>query len=155
MPSGVIRKRLAHSAAKTTEDIRWYANTDYDISGVHPFEYRDDSVLRKDVHPNKWAPNGIHPRAPYPVAGNQGYKREMTVVGPRAEEPLRPPDKFRPFASSSPIAKQRAQATARLYGVQLQAPPNAAEEVLKVPDGRMAREGKIRGRQPKKSSRSR
>jgi len=150
--SGVYRKKLSEQAAKTTEGIRWLAtDLDQDISGVHPYEYRDDSVLRKDVHPNPYQPNGITPRGPYPVLGNQGYKREMTVVGPRAEEPLRPPKKFSPFGSSKASAKQPSRVTDQVYGVKLQLPPEAAEVPL-LDMGAKAHEGRTSRRQAKKST---
>lgn len=120
-----------------------------DTSGYNEVDYRDDSVLRTDTHPNPWSPNGANPRAPYPVVKGQGYHREMTVVGPRVKEPLAPPTKFRPFGSSKPSAKSMSPVTNQKYGVKLQGPPEAAETPM-VKNG----EGKVRGRQADKSSKA-
>ena len=92
MPSGVYRLRNAKKAPKSMKGIHEVVPVQ-DTSGDNEVDYRDDTVLRKDVHSNPWAPNGANPHAPYPVVKGQGYHREMTVVGPRAEEPLKPPKK--------------------------------------------------------------
>jgi len=92
MPSGVYRLRNAKSAPKSMKGIHTVVPV-ADTSGYNEVDFRDDTTLRKDVHANPWSPNGAHPYAPYPVIKGQGYHREMTVVGPRAEEPLKPPKK--------------------------------------------------------------
>lgn len=92
MPSGVYRLRNAKKAPKSMKGIHEVVPVQ-DTSGYNEVDFRDDTVLRKDVHPNKWAPNGANPYAPYPVVKGQGYHREMTVVGPRAEEDIKPPKK--------------------------------------------------------------
>ena len=141
MPSGVIRLR---NSKKTQENPRIVYPL-VDNSGVHPVEYRDDSTLRRDVHPNPWAPDGQNPRAPYPVVKGQGYHREMTTVGHRADEPIKPPKKWRPFGSSKPSAKQFSEMSDQDYGVKMQLPPQAAE----IPLVKQKVDGKIRGRRIK------
>jgi len=144
MPSGVIRLRNSKKNQPNKHEVVPLV----DNSGVHPVEYRDDSVLRKDVHPNTWAPEGQNPNAPYPVVKGQGYHREMTIVGPRAKEPIYAPDKFRAFGSSKKSAREMSQMTDQVYGVHLQGPPEAAE----IPLVETLKDGKIRGRQGDKSS---
>ena len=145
MPSGVIRLRNSKKNQQNPRVVYPVADT----SGYNSVDYRDDSTLRKDVHPNPWAPEGQNPRAPYPVVKGQGYHREMETKKHRADEPIKPPDKFRPFGSSKPSAKQWSRETDQKYGVHYQLPPEAAEIPL-VRNG----EGKIRGRQADKSSKS-
>jgi len=145
--SGISRLRQAKKASKSMKGIHEVVPVT-DNSGVHPVEYRDDSVLRLDVHPNPWSPNGKNPNGPYPVIKDQGYHREMSIVGPRAKEPIYAPDKFRPFGSSMKSARQMSQKTDQVYGVHLQGPPEAAE----IPLVNMLGDGKVRGRQSDKSS---
>jgi hypothetical protein len=90
MPSGVYRLRNSKKAPKSMKGIHEVVPV-ADTSGYNEVDFRDDTVLRKDVHPNKWSPNGANPYSPYPVIAGQGYHREMTIVGPRAEEPLKKP----------------------------------------------------------------
>jgi hypothetical protein len=142
MPSGVIRLRNSKKNQPNKHEVVPLV----DNSGVHPVEYRDDSVLRKDVHPNTWAPEGQNPNAPYPVVKGQGYHRTMAIVGPRAKEPIYAPDKYRPFGSSKKSARQWSIDTDQVTGVHFQSPPVAAEMVDHE------KEGPVRGRQSDKSS---
>ena len=92
MPSGVYRLRNSKKAPKSMKGIHDVVPVT-DTSGYNSVDYRDDTTLRKDTHSNPWSPNGANPYAPYPVVKGQGYHREMSVVGPRADEPLKPPKK--------------------------------------------------------------
>src|SRR6266566_965877 len=92
MPSGVYRLRNSKKAPKSMKGIHDVVPVT-DTSGYNSVDFRDDTTLRKDTHSNPWSPNGANPYAPYPVVKGQGYHREMTVVGPRADEPLKPPKK--------------------------------------------------------------
>ena len=92
MPSGVYRLRNSKKAPKSMKGIHDVIPV-ADTSGYNSVDYRDDTTLRKDTHSNPWSPNGANPYAPYPVVKGQGYHREMTVVGPRADEPLKPSKK--------------------------------------------------------------
>ena len=92
MPSGVYRLRNSKKAPKSMKGIHDVVPVT-DTSGYNSVDYRDDTTLRKDTHSNPWSPNGANPYAPYPVIKGQGYHREMSVVGPRADEPLKPPKK--------------------------------------------------------------
>lgn len=131
MPSGVYRLRNAKSAPKSMSGIHRVVPVT-DTSGYNEVDFRDDTVLRKDTHPNKWAPNGANPYGPYPVIKGQGYHREMTVVGPRAEEPLKPPKKPGTYKKYDDVAYVK---------------PKPIDRNI---DG----EGRVRGRQADKSSKS-
>src|SRR6266566_9671131 len=92
MPSGVYRLRNSKKAPKSMKGIHDVVPVT-DTSGYNSVDFRDDTTLRKDTHSNPWSPNGANPYAPSPVIKGQGYHREMSVVGPRADEPLKPPKK--------------------------------------------------------------